>query len=452
MARRETFFGNQYCKVRRLKQVRNGKPYWSKEWFGTRTHRGKRYTFPLGQNKEKALQQWRKIQGDLDDSEIPFETILRNHKRGYVARPEPTTKPKRPARFRELTIEDHIEFIGTIDDSLEIKTRTLQDYVACLLRVVGVGLAFQDNAPNPTAVLTKEQKAALLKLPLTIIDLRLAENFKRAILGAANSEGRNLKSAKRSANSYLRQAKALFSHGIRNQAKIDGFKLPDLSEFLGAHSFAKVKMRYQLPNEVLIYALFQAMADPERAPHRDIYIVILFALFGGLRKTEAAGVRPQDLTEANASPGVNVIETKNGLPRFAPLVQAVFAWLKTASHPGPPYLIMGTKTYRTDDLFDEANAWLRSIGWNRAKPYHELRKLYGSMIASTQGLERAKELLDHESISTTEEFYARTDLAKDICALWETFIPVPLNQLPTRSARKGRKCVVALRTPVTKRL
>jgi hypothetical protein len=165
-----------------------------------------------------------------------------------------------------------------------------------------------------------------------------------------------------------------------------------------------------------------------------------------LRKKEVAGVTPLDLTESNATPGVNVRDTKNGLPRPAPLNRKVYELLKAAAQHVSTYLIKGTKTYRSDDLFDEANSWLRSHGWNRDKPFHELRKLYGSMIASTQGLERAKELLDHESVRTTEEFYARTDMAKDICALWETFITVPLDQLPAQPSQPD----ASARTPKRK--
>ena len=40
------------------------------------------------------------------------------------------------------------------------------------------------------------------------------------------------------------------------------------------------------------------------------------------------------------------------------------------------------------------------------KPIHELRKVYGSMIATEHGIYAAKELLGHSTIAVTERIYA----------------------------------------------
>ena len=46
------------------------------------------------------------------------------------------------------------------------------------------------------------------------------------------------------------------------------------------------------------------------------------------------------------------------------------------------------------------------------------------MIATTQSVEKAKILLDHESIKTTEEHYADITMSVEIVALWERFTPL----------------------------
>ncbi|HAT53612.1 MAG TPA: hypothetical protein DCS80_10210, partial [Betaproteobacteria bacterium] len=69
-------------------------------------------------------------------------------------------------------------------------------------------------------------------------------------------------------------------------------------------------------------------------------------------------------------------------------------------------------------LFDDALDKLRAIGWDRASPLHELRKLFGSYIASTESIYIAQKFLRHADASTTNDSYSDAIIEGDIKNLW----------------------------------
>jgi integrase len=70
----------------------------------------------------------------------------------------------------------------------------------------------------------------------------------------------------------------------------------------------------------------------------------------------------------------------------------------TGAEPNP------TATYdycRCDCTWRSLNAWLRGKGVQQQKAIHSLRKESGSLIASTHGIEAARQHLGHRDIRTT---------------------------------------------------
>jgi len=61
---------------------------------------------------------------------------------------------------------------------------------------------------------------------------------------------------------------------------------------------------------------------------------------------------------------------------------------------------------------------LRSIGWDRKNPLHELRKLFGSYIATTEGIYMSQKFLRHADASTTNDSYADIMANDKIKKLW----------------------------------
>jgi integrase len=61
--------------------------------------------------------------------------------------------------------------------------------------------------------------------------------------------------------------------------------------------------------------------------------------------------------------------------------------------------------YRCDCIFDSLVAWLRAQGVAGNKPFHTLRKLFGSLIAEKHGIFAASSALRHASIELTNQYY-----------------------------------------------
>jgi integrase len=67
---------------------------------------------------------------------------------------------------------------------------------------------------------------------------------------------------------------------------------------------------------------------------------------------------------------------------------------------------VGYQWYRCEETFESLLDWLRSKGVTGNKPLHQLRKLYGSEMASVHGIHAASSALRHSDIKTTAEYYA----------------------------------------------
>lgn len=61
--------------------------------------------------------------------------------------------------------------------------------------------------------------------------------------------------------------------------------------------------------------------------------------------------------------------------------------------------------YRCDCTWRSLNTWLRDKGVRQQKAIHSLRKESGSLIASTHGIEAARQHLGHRDIRTTSAHY-----------------------------------------------
>jgi integrase len=61
--------------------------------------------------------------------------------------------------------------------------------------------------------------------------------------------------------------------------------------------------------------------------------------------------------------------------------------------------------YRCDCIWRSLNTWLRGKGVRQQKAIHSLRKESGSLIASTHGIEAARQHLGHRDIRTTSSHY-----------------------------------------------
>lgn len=263
--------------------------------------------------------------------------------------------------------------------------------------------------------------------PLSVLTSDLVFRFRHAVqTAAAGADDARKAQVARSANTALRSARALFSpHLLEHYRFSASLTLPNLTEFREAPGFRSVqKEDYRIPSDELVRA---TLADLEatRLSHPDRYAAIWLALGFGLRKSESAAVRAGWFIRFNGrihlelrevvqpgTPGQTSTATKSGAvaPRI-PVSNGAWEHLGPIVELLPPdrhvLAPMGTDTYRGDALFDEISGWLRGLGWQTTKAYHEFRALAGCWVAMRDGLLVARDWLRHSSVTTTERHYGR---------------------------------------------
>jgi integrase len=220
-------------------------------------------------------------------------------------------------------------------------------------------------------------------------------------------------SRKRSVNSRLRGVKAIF-------ARPKLFKDYDMAfaEVIRSEEFyQKLKKHYKLPSEKLIAATFELFNDSDG----DIYTLLGLSLHFGLRRNEAFHCRRDwfDLSEDRAR--INIAADRDFRPKGGhegftlgnkDIAKSI---LNKAS--GDDLLISSRADYGRV-LYDDLIKKLRAIGWDRPNPLHELRKLFGSYVASTEGIYMSQKFLRHADASTTNDSYADAIPNVKIQRLW----------------------------------
>lgn len=249
--------------------------------------------------------------------------------------------------------------------------------------------------------------------PVAVEDWRLA--FVKPHRGNPVGEAR----ATRSVNSYLRNARALFSRRIIEALRTRHVTLPEPLPFAGLRLDAKLgSTRYR--STVDAAALLRAArADlAERDP--DAYAVILLALGAGLRRSEIDALQWQAVMPERGIVRVQTTaqrRTKSAESEGDVVCDAgLFAELARTRRPSSTLYVIEPDTdhrpsqaaqfYRAADSFRRVTAWLRANGVAGDRPLHTLRKEFGSAVADAGDIHQAMLQLRHAQISTTEAFYA----------------------------------------------
>jgi len=262
---------------------------------------------------------------------------------------------------------------------------------------------------------------------VSILTPNLVFRFRQAVQAdAASLDDARRAQLARSANTVLRSARALFSPHLQEAYRITaGLNLPDMTGFREAPGFRHVqKEDYRIPSDELIRATLEDL-ERSKSEHPDRYAAVWLALGFGLRKSEAAAVRAGWFVRLNGrihlelrevvqpgTPGQTSNQTKNGAiaPRI-PVTHGAWEHLGPIIEPLAPedhvLAPSANATYRGDQLFDEISEWLRGLGWQTTKAYHEFRALAGCWVAMRDGLLVARDWLRHSSITTTERHYGR---------------------------------------------
>jgi integrase len=218
--------------------------------------------------------------------------------------------------------------------------------------------------------------------------------------------------------------RSLFTDRAREHYRDANLVLPDVKEFIEVPGFFRVgKMDYNAPPDEVIVKTF-AELENLRGADRNAYVAICLACGAGLRKGEVAQARRSWFSIKDGVARLQAkIQTKNGqfidlplLPEWWARLEVVLKDAWSVGDGEDAYLLEGNRQEREEEVFRRIGPWMRELGWETQKTFHEFRAYVGSMIAmdSRYGMEIASMFLRHHSVDFTRRYYLRYVKLKQI--------------------------------------
>jgi integrase len=402
-------------------------------------HLKRRHTFPLGTgNKETASKEAAKIYSALVSE--GWDATLGKFAPTYAPRDE---KP--------VTVGDYIR---EAEKSADVSKNTLRGYTRAFRRLVSdiAGIdptvkverrrRVRDEKTGKMAFVTKtEEKDArhdyaaegrekggardawLAKVDaVKLADITPAkiQKWKQSFVNERGAAGAlDEKTARGTANSILRKAKALFSKTVLTVTRAE-LDLPSPLPFDGVALFKKKQLK-TMRYESKIDAKGLVLAAMEELPETDeeAFKIFLLAILAGLRRGEIDSLLWDSINFAEAKIAVEVTnyggtkseDSENWVHADKELVEILRGYRAKAKG---PFVIESEREpqpgadyrYRAEKSFQCLNAWLKKKGVADRKPLHTLRKEAGTLVYEKFGIYAAQRHLRHSDIRITTQFYA----------------------------------------------
>lgn len=364
----------------------------AKNWSFRVVVYAKSHYFNLGKDLQVA-----KTMADEIDAYLVFNSI-----EDALDKYSPKRKGKKKAINESLepTLGDIIAFIELQAPVLDIDNRTIQCYRRSLYRLTL--LKDEEAATKPLSFLTKD---------------RLTKYKEHHLLGITDKV--EINSKKRTINSVFRNAKSIFSdHAM--EAFPSKWDISGINDLKKEPFFRRVAKTYILPSIDLVEKTFE-LYEKYIDAHPDKQVILGLALFFGLRRAEIAACRRSWVALDSDKAVVSIKHESDFKPKggkegyTAGRLSVAESILKNSL--GFDKLIKDSAR-KAERPLQEVIHDLREIGWTRAAPLHECRKLYGSYLASTQGLYVAQSYLRHSNPSVTSQYYASLMPTKKMTDLW----------------------------------
>ena len=402
-------------KVYKLTFTEGGKRCVSKQYSVKIQYRGERRNFPLGiANRSEAARRAR----DIYESLIARgweETLVQFHPQCVVKGED------------AVTVGEYIDLASKV---FGVAPRTLACYISSF-RMIAASIAGISVGPSKfdykkggrEAWLKKVDAVSLDKLTPTAI-----EGWKHRFLKARKGNPVEERKAKNSVNSFIRQARSLFSPKI---VKLVSGKLllPESLPFQDVNLYPRSSMRYdsRIDIQKLVAAAHKELGGPQTTgEHPELFAsrieqfkIFLLAAFGGLRRNEIDKLLWEQVDVKNGT--IEIRETQHFKPKSeesnglinieAEVADLLAGFLKGTKG---PFVIHGASDniehkspqwYRGQRHFKGLMAWLKKQGVNDLKPLHVLRKEAGSLVNGTMGLYAASRFLRHGDVRVTAEHY-----------------------------------------------
>lgn len=331
----------------------------------------------------------------------------------------------RDRRLAQQRGEEHRQAIigGNFSLAVAQKTRQSSDSLAEVAKRYKArvsSLPMSTRTKNLTSLLRILRANGLtLDAPISVLTAKLIKTYNAAVLDRAYEDETAKRRAMNTAVSTLRMARSIFAG--RHLWAYSGVTLPDLTGFMTEPALQPIARVYTPPPASLVDEILDAAETDLRPKQPKVYAAFLLATYGGLRMGEVVHARWDWLGE------VQVIRQGKAEKQAILKVQADGEWVPKgkaerviALHPEVVEKLLATKVEGTTHMLGEApwgrertayvklsrfiRKFLPAAQWQKSS--HELRKLFGSRIATEHGIYAASSVLGHQNVSTTERYYA----------------------------------------------
>jgi len=364
-------------------------------WYCIFAYSGKQHSFNLGNDKKEAAKLADKIANYL-----VFHTIDEAREHFYPA--------DQQVSVHLPTFKEVILWFRKAAKINGLTERTTENYVETLRRV-----ALLYAPRGRTRKETKLFASRALNKPITCLNRQAWEFF---VTEASNTRGLTA-SSKRTLNTMLANIKAMF---CEHHTVYFPYWNPEwVEEFVKIPLFRRVSTTYRLPPERLIV---DTLAHLHLMDPRDpVRTVIVLALRAGMRRSEIINAKKDWVELHDNLARIHIVATDDFTPKGTPgFTEIESAYLDEAlASPGSYLLGEVSERERVDEIPMSAVSTLRSWGWeDYSNPLHEMRKIYGSVVASTRGLFAAQALLRHKNSQVTSDNYADLILGARLLEVW----------------------------------
>jgi integrase len=259
------------------------------------------------------------------------------------------------------------------------------------------------------------RKEQIDALKLSILTSSAVQKWKEAFLVRAGSDPVKQRAARVSVNTFIREARALFS--VKYLEQLDSILLPDPLPFTGVRLEKRSMPKYQSGFDVL--ELIRSAVGELAESEPECFKVFVLAVMAGLRRGEidllewarfnwAAGtinVTPTEFFRTKSEDSVRSVWIPPQMVEVFRGYQARATGRFVIESRGRPIVGRYFNHYRCLTVFEKLLAWLRAKGVGGFKPLHALGGEFGSLIAQRFGIYAAKEALGHADIATTAGHY-----------------------------------------------
>lgn len=334
---------------------------------------------------------------------------------------EATNATYKPDPFAKADICTVGEFLTDVGKRSHLEPRTIRGYSTKFRKLVS-DIAKVESGTKKKAKQAKHDyhhgglKAWLAKVDgksLAVLKPESIADWRNSYVAKAGGDPMRRKSAERSAASILRCTRALFAEDVTALLKV---KLPSQNPFTGVKLRDPGPQRYH--SEINPEWLLACAERELRESRPQQFLALSLCLWAGLRRKEADLLLWKQIDFEQGQIHVRLT------PYFKPKTEESERMIDLASEivdvlrgfkngctsefvlnggdPDPKAL---WAYYRCDRTWRKLLAWLKSKGVRQRNAIHTMRKESGSLVASSHGIEAARQHLGHRDIRTTSSHY-----------------------------------------------